>query len=70
MFDPPQVDPPGADLLACGELDVRCLSASGGFDLPAMPSASCRAIVLPLRTTAGPNSAFRIQHSEFNTPLI
>ena len=34
MFDLPEADPPEADLLASGELDVRCLqSAGGGFDV-------------------------------------
>jgi hypothetical protein len=32
MFDPP-ADPTKADLLAYGELDVRCLSDPGGFDV-------------------------------------
>jgi len=30
-FDLPEADPPEADLLASGELDVRCLQSAGGF---------------------------------------
>ena len=34
MFDLPEADPPEADLLASGELDVQCLQpAAGGFDV-------------------------------------